>query len=203
MAFRRPVPAGGSSGATPRRRGPFQRGPARSGPRDGRKYVIGRAGTRADIEIDDPLVSVRHATLRVDGRGRWWIAGPIYVDGVKQMSATLSEGDVFVIGKTVVTVGDSQMGLRRWWQVLITGRSQIDTQPQKYLSSPIDPSATAGRSRSRINRRVTTCGNHSLGGTNDGTNTATNYSYALVRRSGRRGREFLRFNFQEFTSRRA
>ncbi|MEW2429766.1 ATP-binding cassette domain-containing protein [Micromonospora sp. NPDC047644] len=68
------------------------------------RYVIGRAGTNADIPIDDPLVRARHATVRVDAKGRWWISGELYVDGVQQMSATLADGEVFVIGQTAVTV---------------------------------------------------------------------------------------------------
>lgn len=73
-------------------------------PKDGPKYVIGRRGTRADIQIDDPLVRANHATVRVDSKGRWWIAGEVHVGGVRQMSATLSVGDVFVVGQTAVTV---------------------------------------------------------------------------------------------------
>jgi ABC-type multidrug transport system ATPase subunit len=69
-----------------------------------RRYSIGRAGTHADLEIDDPLVRARHATVRLDSQGRWWISGEVLVDGERKMSATLSEGDVFVIGQTAITV---------------------------------------------------------------------------------------------------
>ena len=72
--------------------------------RDARRYVIGRTRTNADIEIDDPLVRARHAEVRIDSKGRWWISGEMYVDGVRHMSAVLSEGQVFVIGQTAVTV---------------------------------------------------------------------------------------------------
>jgi len=85
-------------------RPPRRRGGGERPPRDSRRYVIGRTGTRADIEIDDPLVRREHATVRVDSQNRWWISGEIFVGGVRHMSATLSEGDVFVIGKTSVTV---------------------------------------------------------------------------------------------------
>ncbi|GAA2477965.1 ATP-binding cassette domain-containing protein [Winogradskya humida] len=78
--------------------------------RGARRYVIGRTGTHADISIDDPLVRARHATVRVDGLGRWWISGELYVGGVRQMSATLSEGEVFVIGQTAVTVSAELLG---------------------------------------------------------------------------------------------
>jgi ABC transport system ATP-binding/permease protein len=72
--------------------------------RGARRYTIGRTGTHADIEIDDPLVRARHATVRIDSQARWWVSGEVFVDGVRQMSATLSDGDVFVIGQTSVTV---------------------------------------------------------------------------------------------------
>jgi ABC transport system ATP-binding/permease protein len=73
-------------------------------PRGTRRYTIGRTGTHADIEIDDPLVRARHATVRIDEQGRWWISGEVFVDSVRHMSVTLEEGDVFVIGQTAVTV---------------------------------------------------------------------------------------------------
>ncbi|WFE59406.1 ATP-binding cassette domain-containing protein [Micromonospora sp. WMMD712] len=95
-----PGPAGpGGAAARPQRPGRKE-----APPRGARRYVIGRAGTGADIPVDDPLVRARHATVRIDGRGRWWISGELSVGGVRQLSATLSEGDVFVIGQTVVTV---------------------------------------------------------------------------------------------------
>lgn len=90
--------------ATPPVRRPHQIPRTAQPSRGSRRYTIGRRGTHADIELDDPLVRARHATVRVDSHGRWWIAGEVYVGGVRQMSVTLSEGDVFVIGQTSVTV---------------------------------------------------------------------------------------------------
>ncbi|TDC60069.1 ATP-binding cassette domain-containing protein [Micromonospora sp. KC207] len=96
----RPGPSGPAGPAAR----PQRPGRQESPPRGARRYVIGRAGTGADIPVDDPLVRARHATVRIDGRGRWWISGELSVGGVRQLSATLFEGDVFVIGQTVMTV---------------------------------------------------------------------------------------------------
>jgi len=100
--------------------------PGGKAPADGRpdarapRYVIGRAGTNADIPIDDPLVRARHATVRIDSQGRWWISGELYVNGVRQMSATLAHGDVFVIGQTAVTVSPD----------LLPGRARTAAPPE-------------------------------------------------------------------------
>jgi len=96
-------PAAGSDGAGA---GPDRpaAGRAERPSRGARRYSIGRTGTHADIEIDDPLIQARHATVRLDSQGRWWISGEIFVRGERHMSATLSEGDIFVIGQTAVTV---------------------------------------------------------------------------------------------------
>ncbi|MEU4160171.1 ATP-binding cassette domain-containing protein [Actinoplanes sp. NPDC026670] len=73
-------------------------------PRGTRRYTIGRTGTHADIEVDDPLVRAGHATVRLDSQGAWWISGEVWVDGARRMSAVLTEGDTFIIGQTVLTV---------------------------------------------------------------------------------------------------
>src|SRR5205823_239666 len=62
--------------------------------------------TKADIEVDDPLVRADHARLNVDADGRWWItesAGQVFVDGARVLSAVLEEGRVFVLGQTAIT----------------------------------------------------------------------------------------------------
>jgi ABC-type multidrug transport system ATPase subunit len=100
----RRAPSTGSG--RPRKPAGKRSGPARDErpERGARRYTIGRAGTHPDIEIDDPRVRARHATARLDSQGRWWISGEVFVDNVRHMSVTLSEGDVFVIGQTAVTV---------------------------------------------------------------------------------------------------
>ncbi|WP_432832405.1 ATP-binding cassette domain-containing protein [Dactylosporangium sp. CA-092794] len=91
------------------------------------QYTIGRLGTNADIEVDDPLVRARHATVRIDAKGRWWIAGPVYVDGVRQMSATLQVGDTFVVGQTVLTVSPDLLPSRDRAPEPLTSPRRIDT----------------------------------------------------------------------------
>ena len=51
----------------------LRRPPGRSGARR-QRWVIGRAGTGAAIEIDDPQALAEHAWLEVDTAGRWWIS---------------------------------------------------------------------------------------------------------------------------------
>lgn len=97
--------AAGTSGGSPappraRRRGDAGRFP------ETRQWVVGRAGSGADIEIDDPLVYAEHALLEIDKQGRWWVresAGRVFVNGDRVLSATLNEGTTFVIGQTTVT----------------------------------------------------------------------------------------------------
>lgn len=68
--------------------------------------VIGR-GTDADVVLDDPGVSRRHAEIHlVDGRARIIDLGSTngtFVDGEKQAVSTLREGSSITIGRTRMT----------------------------------------------------------------------------------------------------
>ncbi|MEV4412059.1 ATP-binding cassette domain-containing protein [Catellatospora sp. NPDC049609] len=109
-------------GRTPRRRNSGQRnGPERGTRvnrgrrRDDRERVwsIGRAGTGADIPIDDPLVRADHAWLEVDPRGHWWVTennGRVFVEGRRVMAAVLKEGSPFVVGQTAVAASPALLG---------------------------------------------------------------------------------------------
>ncbi len=85
---------------------------------DGRMYrvtapvtVIGRA-TEADIVLDDPGVSRRHAEVHlVDGRARVIDLGSTngtFVDGERVHAETLSQGSVITIGRTRIVFHQGQ-----------------------------------------------------------------------------------------------
>jgi pSer/pThr/pTyr-binding forkhead associated (FHA) protein len=81
---------------------------------DGRRYqltgpvtVLGR-GSDADVVLDDPGVSRRHAEIRVDDgdvvvRDLGSTNGTL-VDGQRTPSARLSDGSTITVGRTRITV---------------------------------------------------------------------------------------------------
>jgi pSer/pThr/pTyr-binding forkhead associated (FHA) protein len=70
---------------------------------------LGR-GFSADIELDDQSVSRRHAILHVRGRSARILddrsANGTFVNGVRVSESALSDGDVIVLGRVVVTFRD-------------------------------------------------------------------------------------------------
>ncbi len=70
------------------------------------RYLIGRT-TTADIRLDDPAVSRRHAELSRDSVGKWWIrdlrsAVGTYVNGAAVTSAELHGGEQIRLGGTLL-----------------------------------------------------------------------------------------------------
>lgn len=77
--------------------------------------VVGRTGTGADVEIDDPRVHRDHARLLTVGPGRWRVvamAGRVHVRGARVSAADLSDGDSFIVGQTSVAVSPNLLAGR-------------------------------------------------------------------------------------------
>jgi pSer/pThr/pTyr-binding forkhead associated (FHA) protein len=81
---------------------------------DGRRYqlsgpvtVIGR-GSDADVVVDDPGVSRRHAEIRVEPGGAvvrdLGSTNGTFVDGERAGAARLSDGSTITVGRTRITV---------------------------------------------------------------------------------------------------
>jgi hypothetical protein len=71
------------------------------------RIVLGRSRD-ADVQVDDPNVSRRHAELRHEG-GAFWIVdldstNGVEVDGRRVKRAKLEPGDTFIVGSTPVTL---------------------------------------------------------------------------------------------------
>lgn len=77
-------------------------------PAIGRRLLnIGRSGLGADIEIDDPTVTARHATTERNDNNTWTIRraeGAVWVDGIAVEFAVLQPEDRFVMGQTTLVV---------------------------------------------------------------------------------------------------
>src|SRR5262249_16163989 len=73
---------------------------------DTRRVVLGRS-READIQVEDPNVSRRHAELRQEGSAYWIVdldsTNGIEVNGRRVKRAKLSSGDTFTVGSTDVT----------------------------------------------------------------------------------------------------
>jgi hypothetical protein len=82
-------------------------------PLQARALVIGR-GSEADLRIDDPGVSRRHAEVRLDAQQGWPQASIVdlgstnglLVDGRRVESAVLHDGATVTIGNTTITLRD-------------------------------------------------------------------------------------------------
>jgi hypothetical protein len=73
---------------------------------DKNRAVLGRSGD-ADVQIEDPNVSRRHAEVVQQG-STWWVidvgsTNGVEVDGHRVQRAKLDDGTSFVIGETTVT----------------------------------------------------------------------------------------------------
>jgi ABC-type multidrug transport system ATPase subunit len=81
-------------------------GPARPASRN---LSIGRVGTGADIEVDDPTVLASHAVAKPTQQGRWLVykdSGQLLVEGRARGFADLGPSDHFVVGQTTFVIPD-------------------------------------------------------------------------------------------------
>jgi FhaA, N-terminal domain/FHA domain len=73
---------------------------------DKRRVVLGRS-READIQVEDPNVSRRHAELRQEGAAYWIVdldsTNGVEVNGRRVKRAKLEPGDTFTVGSTDVT----------------------------------------------------------------------------------------------------
>jgi len=73
---------------------------------DKRRVVLGRS-READIQVEDPNVSRRHAELRQEGAAYWIVdldsTNGIEVNGRRVKRAKLDSGDTFTVGSTDIT----------------------------------------------------------------------------------------------------
>ena len=72
-----------------------------------RRVVIGRSKD-ADVQVNDPNVSRRHAELRQEGGATYWLidldsTNGVEVNGERVKRAKLSSGDSFTVGSTEIT----------------------------------------------------------------------------------------------------
>lgn len=78
--------------------------------------MIGRTGTGADFELDDPTVLARHAEVRRTPDGEWMIAakrGLVFVNGIAYSSAPIRRHDTVIIGQSLLHVTDLETAWHR------------------------------------------------------------------------------------------
>jgi FhaA, N-terminal domain/FHA domain len=73
---------------------------------DKRRVLLGRS-READIQVEDPNVSRRHAELRQEGSSYWIVdlesTNGVEVNGRRVKRAKLEDGDTFTVGSTEIT----------------------------------------------------------------------------------------------------
>ncbi|WBB93382.1 ABC transporter ATP-binding protein [Verrucosispora sp. WMMC514] len=78
-------------------------------------HTVGRVGTGADFEVDDPTVLAGHAKVRRDADGEWLIVavrGRVFVDGISCSSAPVRPGSPAIVGQSFLSVADLEAVLQ-------------------------------------------------------------------------------------------